>query len=381
MGDVIALYSMEAPNADDAEAVFSDSPTPIFTYSHKALPLSADNAVLITPEGGILFGKNEHTPCEMASTTKVMTALLVAEYLEAHSLDEKTKISKEAAATEGSSVYLEAGEEVRLIDLLYALMLESANDAAVALAEAVGGSLAAFVDMMNEKSQSLALDHTRFQNPHGLPAEDHYTTPYSLARLMAYAMDNPLFARITATGQYSMKTETFTRHLINHNRLLKSDCGVIGGKTGFTKRAGRCLVTVAEHEGARLIAVTLSAPDDWLDHKTLYEYGFSTVKAVDIPKECHPLAVISGNSTLNAISEAVTLTLPREFEALTFTRELPRFVYAPIAKGDRVGTITVSYQGKTLAKLMLTAETAVAEQKEKSVIEKLLDTLFQKDKK
>ncbi|MBQ7364257.1 MAG: D-alanyl-D-alanine carboxypeptidase [Clostridia bacterium] len=373
MGDFIAYT---APADSIAQPTLQETQAP-HIYPAPTLSLSAKHAVLITANGDVVYAKNAYEKAEMASTTKIMTALLTAEYLEKHSYAVTTTVTSRAQGVEGSSVYLEEGETVRVLDLLYALLLASANDAAVALAEAVGGTVQDFVALMNEKSRSLALDNTNFQNPHGLPSEEHYTTAYSLARLMAYAMKNPLFARVSATTRYTMQTDRATRHIVNHNRLLTSYDGTLGGKTGFTKRAGRCLVTAAEREGVRLFAVTLSAPDDWNDHKTLFDYGFSAIEAVTVPAERYVLSVINGKSEadekadLVAVSDPIVLMLPKTRGKLTLSRELPRFVYAPIAKGDPVGRIVVLLDGTPIAETPLYAEAAKEAQEKPSIWERL----------
>lgn len=367
MRDFSAQFS-----SSDTAPVLNEYEKTLSLAENPALSLSAKHAVLMTAEGIIIYGKNEHEKAEMASTTKVMTALLAIEHLEKTSLDKSVTVGKNAVGIEGSSIYLEEGEEVLLLDLVYALLLASANDAAIAIAEAVGGSVEGFVQKMNEKAEALSLDNTHFDNPHGLPSSDHYTTAYSLARLMAKAMENTLFARITATRRYTMKSDGAVRHLVNHNRLLSSLEGVNGGKTGFTKKAGRCLVSSAERDGARLFAVTLSASDDWNDHKTLYTYGFTHWEAVTIPAERYELPLISGISdTVTIESEETTLVLPKVRDALSYFRASPRFVYAPIAKGDTVGHLRVTLSGKTLAVIAMKAENTVKEEKKPSFFEKL----------
>ncbi|MBR2986491.1 MAG: D-alanyl-D-alanine carboxypeptidase [Clostridia bacterium] len=367
------LLRLTPNSSSEAERVMAETSAPI-TFSFPDLSLSAKHAVLITDEGCILYEKNAHIPVEMASTTKVMTALLACESLR-DDPDLTVKVSPDAVGIEGSSVYLEEGETVRLLDLVYAVMLASANDAAVAVAEAVAGSTDAFVEKMNEKAEALGLDGTHFDNPHGLSSATHHTTAYALARLMAAAMKDPLFARITATKRYTMTSESATRHLVNHNRLLTSYPDAVGGKTGFTKRAGRCLVSAAAKDGMTLYAVTLSAPDDWNDHKALYTYGFSSCEALIIDAFSHRLPAVSGKESLTVSSDTAVLTLPKTAEELSLSYELPRFVYAPIAKGDRVGKITVFLGDKYLTSLPVIAEHAVASENPPSFWDRLRDTL------
>lgn len=368
MSDFARLFALP----DTKEVLGGQVLAPITLTEPPSLSISAQNAVLMTKEGVVIYGKNEHLPAEMASTTKVMTAYLAVKHLEKHGINETVTVSEAAVGAEGSSIYLEKGEEVYLLDLLYAVMLASANDAALCLAEAIGGTVEDFVSMMNEEAKALGLDGTQFKNPHGLPEEGHYTTAYSLARLMACAMENALFRRVSATRHYTMKSGGTTRHLANHNRLLFASDGVIGGKTGFTKRAGRCLVSVAEKDGATLYAVTLSAPDDWNDHKALYAYGFSHWEAVTVPSHRITLPVIDGEQNTVTLSAPETvLTLPKEREALGFTVEAPRFVYAPTAQGDAVGAVRITLSGTLLRTVPLTADVTVPSAHKPSLWEKI----------
>lgn len=235
--------------------------------------ISAKSAILYEPEQGhVLYQKNAHQRLPMASTTKIMTAIIALEHLKP---DEQVRIPKEATAIEGSSVYLKEGETLSVEDLLYSLMLRSANDAAVALAYAVSEDIYGFSQLMNQKATQLGLSDTSFQNPHGLDSSDHYTTAHDLAVITAYALKDPYFREICSTYKYSFTTEEGPRLVVNHNKMLKSYSGAIGVKTGYTKTSGRCLVSAAEREGKILICVTLDAPSDWSDHTALLDYGFA----------------------------------------------------------------------------------------------------------
>ena len=235
--------------------------------------VSAKHAVLYDAVcDDFLWEKDADTPVPMASTTKIATAIAV---LEARALDDVVEVPTEAVGVEGTSAYLKAGELLTVRDLLHALLLASANDAAVALAVACDGSVAAFAERMNALAKSLSLKSTHFENPHGLPAEEHYTTARELALLAAYAMHNPDFKEIVGKKHYTCKTSEQVRIFRNHNKLLSFSEDAVGIKTGFTKTSGRCLVGAAERKGAILISVTLSAPNDWNDHISLWNYGFS----------------------------------------------------------------------------------------------------------
>ncbi|MDT8860077.1 D-alanyl-D-alanine carboxypeptidase [Alkalihalobacillus sp. MEB130] len=237
--------------------------------------VSAQAAVLIEQESGrVLYGKNEHTPLRIASITKIMTAILA---IESGKMDETVTVTTRAEGTEGSSIYLRAGEKIKLKDLVYGLMLRSGNDSAVAIAEHVGGSLEGFVYMMNEKAEQIGMVNTMFQNPHGLDDhEDHFSSAYDMAILTQHAMDNEMYREIASTKSYRSEGEQI-RVWQNKNRLLTELYRYsTGGKTGYTKRAKRTLVSTATKEDENLIAVTLNAPSDWHDHMNLFNWAFDT---------------------------------------------------------------------------------------------------------
>ncbi|MBQ8175333.1 MAG: D-alanyl-D-alanine carboxypeptidase [Clostridia bacterium] len=312
----------------------------------------------------------------MASTTKIMTALVVLSHCR---LDEAVTVSADAVGIEGSSVYLKVGEEQTVENLLYALLLASANDAAAALAIHVAGSIEAFAELMNEQARTLSLSDTHFTNPHGLYDEAHYTTAIDLARISAAAMENETFARIVATKSKVITTgdgET-ARTLQNHNKLLRlyEDC--VGIKTGFTKKSGRCLVSAAERDGMRLIAVTLDAPDDWRDHAALLDLGFSlyegyTVADGDLRFEIPVVGGTAESVSLSAKNPA-TVVLPQGSDAPTLSVEINRFAVAPIRAGQVLGMAYYTVNKKTVARVPLLAEEGVA-------VEKRKENLFDKIK-
>lgn len=257
------------------------------------LNVSAKSAILIEQESGrILFEKDAYTKRRIASITKIMTAILA---VESGKLDDKVKISSKSVDIEGSSIYLKEGEIITLEDLVYGLMLRSGNDAAIAIANHVGGSVEGFVYMMNEKAKAIGMKDTVFSNPHGLDdSENHYSTAYDMALLMKYAMKDETFQKISSTEKYKTKKsdgESWGRLWKNKNKLVTGLYEYsTGGKTGYTKRANRTLVSTASKNDMDLIAVTLDAPDDWNDHIALFESAFDTyqkMKLIDKGKYKH----------------------------------------------------------------------------------------------
>lgn len=318
----------------------------------QALSLSAQSAVLIDArDGRVLYEKNADTPRPMASTTKIMTAVVA---LESCDVNEIIEIADEAVGVEGSSIYLQKGERMTLLELLYALLLQSANDAAVAIAVGVGGSVGNFADMMNEKATSLGLTSTHFENPNGLDADGHVTTARELALLTAYALKNPTFAEIVATYKRKISGPDGTvRLVVNHNKLLNMYDGCVGVKTGFTKKSGRCLVSAACRESLTLVSVTLSAPDDWRDHTAMLNYGYENYCCEILCDEggfIEALPVVGGvqDSLLCANCDYVAATLPRDHGEITVDVQLPQMIYAPVSAGDIVGHVTYKCDGKVI---------------------------------
>ncbi len=296
----------------------------------------------------------------MASTTKIMTALVV---LEECQLDDTFAVPAEAVGVEGSSVYLFEGEAVSVRTLLYALLLSSANDAAVALALHTAGSVPAFAEKMNAKAAALGLHDTCFQNPHGLPAEGHYTTARELALIAAAAMKNPVFREIASTTRYSVPQNgtDATRLFLNHNRLLRTYNGAVGVKTGFTKESGRCLVGAAERDGLLLICVTLSDGNDWRDHTALFDWGFSQYSAFHTDTEPVEMPIVGGAEPSVSLvpTENIALTLPAGHGEITKTVFAPRFLFGSCREGQEVGKIVYRMDGEELASVPLVASKTV----------------------
>ncbi|WP_117160990.1 D-alanyl-D-alanine carboxypeptidase family protein [Paraliobacillus sp. X-1268] len=233
--------------------------------------VTARNAILMDQSNGdVLYEKAATDPELIASITKIMTAVLA---IESGKMEETVTISHEAAFTEGSSIYLKEGEKIKLKDLVYGLMLRSGNDAATAIAEYVGGSVEGFSYLMNEKAVWLGMEQSHFDNPHGLDSESHYSTAYDMALLTKHAMENEQFVTITGAQAYHSDQRTYAWG--NKNKLLTTYYSyTIGGKTGYTKAAGRTLVSVAKKNDVTLIVVTLDDPNDWQDHIRLFDWGF-----------------------------------------------------------------------------------------------------------
>ena len=323
--------------------------------------VSAQRAIVVDAQTGrVLFEKNADQQSLIASTTKIMTALIVCE--QCNVLD-RMKIPKEAVGIEGSSMYLREGEVLTLQELLYGLMLQSGNDAAVALAIYCGGTVEGFAELMNDKAHRLGMENTHFVNPHGLDAPGHYSTARDMALLASYAMNNPIFARTVSAKTVNIGQRT----LRNHNKLLWQVEGADGVKTGFTKAAGRILVSSAERQGRRIIAVTMNAPDDWQDHKLLLEQGFSEYETQTLVEEgcCLGYTEIAGGTAGQA-----ELLAAQEFSFAMRTGETwsiqlpqPGFVYAPVVQGQDAGYAHVLVDGTAVGKIPLVyGETVEQEQ-------------------
>ncbi len=324
---------------------------------------SARAAVLYQPDTGIfLYEKNGNARMKMASTTKIMTALVA---IENAPLDRVLTVPPEAAGTEGSSLYLSAGDKGTLESFLYALLLASANDAAATIAINLAGSIEAFADMMNERAASLGLKDTHFENPHGLDDAEHYTSAHDLALIAAEAMKKPTFSSIVSQKRKTIKLndgETI-RSFENHNRLLSLFPGAVGVKTGFTKASGRCLVSAAVRDGVSLIAVTLDCPDDWNTHKKMLENGFTAfayTKLASARTVAFTLPVIGGKTSSVLISNPsdVYAVLP-ENAAVETRFDTVRMPSAPIKKGTPLGKVSFLLDGKVIAESPLIAENAV----------------------
>ncbi len=329
--------------------------------------VSAESAVLIEADSGeVVYQKAADRSMAMASTTKIMTAYVA---ITQGDVTSEICVSPGAVGVEGSSIYLYQGEKLTLEALLYAMMLESANDAAAAIALHFDETVADFACRMNEAAAALGLENTHFTNPHGLYDEDHYTTARDLAALARAALENETFRKIVSTYKHTipLKAGEGTRMLINHNKLLKSYDGCIGVKTGFTKKSGRCLVTAAERQGVRLIAVTLRAPDDWNDHKKMLDYGFSLYEGIELAAAgdfSYRLPVVGGKQETVSVCnpEGVRLVRRKGQGEITHRVELRQFYYAPLEAGQELGRVVFYAEGNEIAAVPLTAAESVMKQ-------------------
>ena len=317
---------------------------------HFSQNISAKSAVIYEPEGkNYIYEKNAEERLPMASTTKIMTALVVIEKCEP---DEIVVIGPESVGIEGSSAYLREGDEYEVKELLYALLLQSANDAATALAYYTAGGIDEFSEFMNSKAKDLGLSNTHFTNPHGLDDKDHYTTAFDLAIMSAKLLENETLREIVSTYKKTFTYNERTRTYINHNKLLRSYDGCIGIKTGFTKRSGRCLVSAAERDGLKFITVTLNAPSDWSDHTALFDFAFDSFEKIqltnasDYPKS---VKILGGNKDKIDISAEKELAVIKEKDNHCIEKSvfLPRYLIAPIRKGDVVGKVVYKLDDKT----------------------------------
>ncbi|MGN1340682.1 MAG: D-alanyl-D-alanine carboxypeptidase family protein [Oscillospiraceae bacterium] len=333
-------------------------------YTAAAAPesISAVSAVLIEAQTGtVLYEKNAHEHRAMASTTKIMTAILT---IEAGDLDREFTVDPLAIRVEGTSMGLQEGDRVSRRDLLYGILLPSGNDAANAAAVSVSGSIPEFVKLMNSKAEALGLADTHFVTPSGLDADGHYTTALDLARLAAYAMQDETFRGVVScrSAEVEFGNPPYTRTLYNSNKMLARYDGAIGVKTGFTDNARRCLVSAAERDGVTLIAVTLNAGDDWNDHTKMLDYGFTQVKAYPLELGCDTRVPVAGTGqSVGVYSHEETLALtPQQRSKITRRVLLPAFVYGTVDRGDRLGEIQFFLDGELVKSCPLYADSTVS---------------------
>ena len=332
-------------------------------YVTPAGAISAQKAIVLdAATGRVLYEKRSDEKSLIASTTKIMTALVVCQ--QCNVLD-RVRIPKEAVGIEGSSMYLRQGEVLTVQELLYGLMLQSGNDAAVALAIYCGGTVEGFAQLMNDKARYLGLKDTNFVNPHGLDHPEHYSTARDLAVLAAYAMEDPIFRKTVSTKSVRIGD----RQLSNHNRLLWQVEGADGVKTGFTKAAGRILVSSAVRSGRRLVVVTIDDGDDWRDHAALYAQGFSRYRMEKIVAKGDCLGylpVLGGQQETEPIAAAEDFSYPiADGEKVYIRFSQKGFVYAPVTKNGDAGLAYICLGGKVIGKIGVVFACSSAEREEK----------------
>ena len=318
-------------------------------------PVSAASYILMDAGSGrTLASENELEPRLIASTTKIMTALIALERCDP---DREVEILPDWTGIEGSTMYLTAGQMLTVRDLLYGLMLASGNDAAVALACIAAGDVASFASLMNERAAELSCEHTHFSNPSGLDAEDHYSCARDLALIAREAIQNDEFRRIASTSAATVGELTYT----NHNRLLRECDGVFGVKTGYTEAAGRTLVTCCERGGVTLICVTLSDPDDWNDHAALYDWAYDAFVLDSVARDASwSIPVIGGEKDSVTVAPEGSASILRSEDDVVVTHiMLPPFAFAGMERGAIAGELDVFVNGEPAASLPLVYQEAI----------------------
>lgn len=355
----------------------------IFSYNMSAaraveISVSAKSAVVMEASTGrVLYQKNAHEKMPMASTTKIMTALVA---IENGNLSDMVTVSANASGVEGSSIWLSPGETMTLSDLLFGLMLASGNDAAIAIAEHIGGDVETFVGMMNDKAREIGAYNTHFVNPNGLPAENHYTTAYDLALISAYAMQNKMFREIVKTQYKTLPWEghEWNRVVKNKNKILWNYEGGNGIKTGFTKEAGRCLAAAAEREGMQLVSVVLCAPDMFNDCMALMDYGFEYFDnslVVKAGEKIGEIAVKDGMEKSFPVYTEKDVYFPlTQEEAANLKKRvyIEETLTAPVKKGQQVGRIELWLGEDRIQSVALTAPYDIGENSYSFNLSKLL---------
>ncbi|MDL2289465.1 D-alanyl-D-alanine carboxypeptidase [Clostridia bacterium OttesenSCG-928-F22] len=315
--------------------------------------VTGTSAVLLEVETGrLLYAKNADKQMPMASTTKVMTAILA---IENGVLEDVVTISGNASGVEGSSLYLAIGQKVTLEQLLYGLMLQSGNDSAVAIAEHIAGSVEEFAGMMNAKARELGAENTNFMNPHGLPASGHHTTAADLAKITAYAMQNETFEKIVSTKYHELDLgEGQIRVIKNKNKVLWDYEGGIGVKTGYTKEAGRCLVSAAKRDNMTTVAVVLDCYDWFEQSMKLLDYGFETYRYYNVLEKgtfLQEIAIENGIQPTSDIFIEENVSIPltqEEYNRLEYKVNITPGLKAPVTAGTEVGTIEIWLDGNMI---------------------------------
>lgn len=320
--------------------------------SVSAVSVSASASVLMNADTlTVYYEKNMNTKLPMASTTKIMTAVILCENAK---LDGVVKVTYDMVAVEGSSMGLREGDRITYYGLLCGMLLASGNDAANTVAISIAGSTENFAKLMNEKAKEIGMKNTNFVTPSGLDDERHYSTAYDMALLASYALKNQVIRDVVSQKsiQIEFGNPDIKQTIRNHNRLLSIYENCIGIKTGFTKKSGRCLVSAAEKDGVKLIAVTLNAPSDWNDHCDLYDYGFLLFSDYDISKTVvlKDVNLVGGNKNKASIKieEKQIKSTEKDIEKLSYKVHLPRYIYAS-SGCDKVGRVDYFFNNNYFA--------------------------------
>ncbi|WP_425059554.1 D-alanyl-D-alanine carboxypeptidase family protein [Sporomusa carbonis] len=332
--------------------------------------LSAQGAILMDAKTGqVLYEKNINKKLPPASTTKILTAIIA---IESGRLDETVRVSANAAATGGSSLNLYPGQLISLRELVTGLLLRSGNDAAVAIAEHLAGSVNAFVESMNSKAASIGAINTRFRNPHGLNTPNHLTTAFDLALITRYALVNPTFAEIVSTKETTIewldrKGKEQDRHLRNTNKLLWMLEDADGVKTGTTSQAGPCLVSSATRGNQKLIAVVLHDHSRWYDSMQLLKYGFDTYDLYEYAEQGTVFAALPVENGMTGMVDAI-VAMPAalvvntaDYSSIAVEVDLPEQIKAPVYQGQKIGEVVFYVKDKAVKTVDLTAGSTVEE--------------------
>lgn len=347
----------------------------------KGWSYSAQSAIVMEQKTRqVLFETNAYEQLGMASTTKIMTAIVVLEHA---APDELVTVGSNAVGVEGSSMWLEVGERITVENLLYGLMLNSGNDAAVALAEYVGGTVDEFCNMMNRKAKEIGAVKTRFVNPNGLPDDEHYTTAYDLALITCHALENETFRKIVNTRERNIPWpgREYEKKLVNHNKLLKLYEGCNGVKTGFTKSTGRALVSSAERNGTEIVAVTLNAPDDWNDHKKMLDLAFESYETEIVLSEHETVLefpVRNGKKdSVSVVSKSPLFYVQEKGKTTEYhiKKEIYGQLNAPIQPGQKIGRIFIESDGVLLCESDLITSEGIEEDYRKRFFNNLYEMI------
>lgn len=344
-----------------------------FAMAPGAPDIKAKGAVLIDASSGqVLYGLDQNTPLLPASTTKILTGILAIEKL---NLNDTITVSAKAAKVEGTRIGLFEGEKVKVSDLIYALLMNSANDAAIALAEKISGDTDNFALLMNEKARKLGAKNSNFVNPNGLPDPNHHTSAYDLAMITRYAMQNPTFRKVVATSSYEIQREKpdAQKNLFNHNKLVQPNSiyrypGATGVKTGYTIQARQCIVASAKRDGREYIAVVLGAEAIWQEPTKLLNYGFNNFHSIDvnIPGEfVQVISVKNGTEKAELITEKkFSFSLPSGVNTVPSRKViLSTGVEAPVKAGTKLGRVEYYYKGQKIGSVNLVSKNNVKAKK------------------